>query len=234
MTTAEFRLEFDSLYDNITSGSAPGLDDYDRSYFLSKAQDEKVKSLYKIFESDERSRRVLNNLVLFHTTSTDITDSSGINTESQMFEIPATTQYIVAESVITDSDLTIRVKPTTHDELSSVLDDPFRKPSVDNIEKYALRLDRGDVSSTKVIELILFGDDVKTYSCRYIKKPVPIVLSDLTAIQNGISIEGITAETQCELDSSIHREIIDRAVELALEAFEQQRLQTKVQLNKNK
>ena len=232
MTTDEFRLEFDTAYDNITNGSAPGLDDYDRSYFLSVAQDELVKSVYdKSFEKDETSRRRLDTIVSFYTTSTEVVTTDVMNSESQVFEIPADLQYVVAENAVTDGSINIDVKPKTHDELASILRNPFQKPSVTKIEKFAIRLDRANVTTQRVVELILFDDDVADYNIRYVAKPTPIILSDLTAFGGGISIEGETDETQCSLDSFFHREIINRAVELALENLEQNRLQTKVQLN---
>lgn len=46
MTTKEFSNEFDVLYNNITSNQAPGLDEYEKSVFLTKAQDEVVKSYF--------------------------------------------------------------------------------------------------------------------------------------------------------------------------------------------
>ena len=49
---------------------------------------------------------------------------------------------------------------------------------------------------------------------RYLAKPTPIVLCDLTA--EGISIEGITTPTECKLSELLHQEILDRAVQLAV------------------
>lgn len=46
MTNAEFSNEFDILYNSITSNQAPGLDEYEKSVFLTKAQDEIVKSYF--------------------------------------------------------------------------------------------------------------------------------------------------------------------------------------------
>ena len=40
MTNEEFSNEFDVLYNSITSNQAPGLDEYEKSVFLTKAQDE--------------------------------------------------------------------------------------------------------------------------------------------------------------------------------------------------
>lgn len=46
MTNPEFSNEFDVLYNNITSNQAPGLDEYEKSVFLTKAQDEILKSYF--------------------------------------------------------------------------------------------------------------------------------------------------------------------------------------------
>lgn len=46
MTNNELSNEFDVLYNNITSNQAPGLDEYEKSVFLTKAQDEIVKSYF--------------------------------------------------------------------------------------------------------------------------------------------------------------------------------------------
>lgn len=46
MTTEEFSNEFDVLYNNIMSNQAPGLDEYEKSVFLTKAQYEIVKNYF--------------------------------------------------------------------------------------------------------------------------------------------------------------------------------------------
>ena len=46
MTNQEFSNEFDILYNNISSNQAPGLDEYEKSVFLTKAQDEIVKNYF--------------------------------------------------------------------------------------------------------------------------------------------------------------------------------------------
>lgn len=37
MTNAEFSNEFDTLFNNITSNQAPGIDEYEKSVFLTQA-----------------------------------------------------------------------------------------------------------------------------------------------------------------------------------------------------
>lgn len=46
MTNKEFSDEFDVLYNSITSNKAPGLDEYEKSVFLTKAQDEIIKAYF--------------------------------------------------------------------------------------------------------------------------------------------------------------------------------------------
>ena len=46
MTIKEFSDEFDILYNNINSNQAPGLNDYEKSIFLTKAQEELILSYY--------------------------------------------------------------------------------------------------------------------------------------------------------------------------------------------
>lgn len=55
------------------------------------------------------------------------------------------------------------------------------------------------------------ADTITKYTARYIRRPNPIIVSDL----DGLTIEGEGSQSACELDDSIHEEIVQRAVELA-------------------
>lgn len=46
MTNQEFSNEFDILYNNIMSNQAPGLDEYEKSVFLTKAQEELIRDYF--------------------------------------------------------------------------------------------------------------------------------------------------------------------------------------------
>lgn len=71
--------------------------------------------------------------------------------------------------------------------------------------------------ATPVIELIgRFKESSLTYTVRYVRRPRPIILRDLG---EGLSIQGESAESSCELDESLHQEILKRAVELAKAAY---------------
>jgi two-component system response regulator HydG len=71
---------------------------------------------------------------------------------------------------------------------------------------------------------------VDRYKFRYIMFPTPIVLGNLLTEYpfENLSIDGITAEQTCELGESIHREILNRAVEIAVENYKPAALQTKM------
>jgi hypothetical protein len=68
MTASEFEREFDLLYNNIMSNAAPSIDSYEKSVFLTKAQEELITTLYEgTFEGSERLTEYLNHLVVTKT-----------------------------------------------------------------------------------------------------------------------------------------------------------------------
>ena len=46
-TSEEWSIEFDLLYNNISSNQAPGLTEYEKSVFLTQAQEALILDLYK-------------------------------------------------------------------------------------------------------------------------------------------------------------------------------------------
>lgn len=217
MTNPEFSIEFDILYNNISSNKAPGLNEYEKSVFLTKAQEQIVTELYSgrnttynSFEETEELRRYLSSLIV--TTgcplySEEDKDLIKITNNSMLFSIPENVLFLVKEVIVSSNYSEIDVYPVSQDELSKILKNPFRGPSNDR----ALRLDVG----TNIVEVI-YPSIISTYKVRYIRKPNPIILTDL---EDDLSINGISEESECELDSSLHRTILDRAVALALQTM---------------
>ena len=216
MTNPEFSIEFDILYNNISSNKAPGLNEYEKSVFLTKAQEQIVTELYSgrnttynSFEETEELRRYLSSLIV--TTicppySGEDKESIKITNDSMLFSIPENVLFLVKE-VLISNDNNIDVYPVSQDELSKILKNPFRGPS----DNRALRLDVG----TNIVEII-YPISITSYQVRYIRKPNPIILINL---EDDLSINGISEESECELDSSLHRTILDRAVALALQTM---------------
>lgn len=233
MTTSEFNSEFDILYDNLATKGAPGVNKFEKSVFLTKAQEEIVKEAYLSFESDENLRKDLNHLIKAHSTSVKTTSTSGINPGSVFFVIPVDTWYIVNERIELSAPGTcydkkvITVRPVTHDEYNINIDSPFRKPN----GRKAWRLDIDLGGGSKTVEIISQYTPSK-YHMRYLKKPKPIILTDLSTNYPGYTIEGLTAQTECELTTEMHRKILNRAVEHAIGSYRENSLQAKVELNK--
>lgn len=53
-----------------------------------------------------------------------------------------------------------------------------------------------------------------TYKIRYIRRPRPIVLEDLP---DGLEIDGTSIESDCELNPILHQDILNKAVEIAVQ-----------------
>lgn len=214
MTNPEFSIEFDILYNNISSNKAPGLNEYEKSVFLTKAQEQIVTELYSgrnttynSFEETEEQRRYLHSLITTSSLeeSTEIDDI--ITSNSSIYKLPENIMFITYETAILTGNKEVTVYPVSQDELSKIIKNPFRGPSNNRV----LRLDLGNNS----IEVIS-NYDITKYLIRYIRKPNPIILVDL---EDELSINGVTEESECELDSSLHRTILDRAVALALQTM---------------
>lgn len=241
MTVSEFKNEFLIHYNAIATNSAPGLDDYEISIFLTKAQLEIVKNYYNPngnkykdgFENSEKRRTDLKELVRDYKSTTIIQSNLAISKDSKFFKIPNDVFVTLHEQAkLSTNDcmngniLNVYVK--THDEYSVQTDNPFKNPDRSTV----WRLNFSMIGNDKVAELIS-PYNISTYQFRYVKFPRPIVLSDLSVTfpGEGLSIDGVTSQQTSELDQEIHREIVDRAVELALRDYKPSNLESKIQLD---
>ena len=241
MTTTELKNEFNIHYNSIASNSAPSIDDYEMSVYLTKAQLEIVKNYYNPlgnkykngFEESEKRRNDLKELIVDYKSITKVPSTKNIISYSKFFRIPQDVFLPIYESVkIKTNDCLnhkyVNVFVKTHDEFNIQIDNPFKKPDKD----HAWRMDYSSIDGNKVVEIIT-PFDVEEYQIRYIKYPEPIIISNLNATfpSENLSIDGITTAQTCKLSDSICREIIDRAVELALRDYKPSNLESKIQLD---
>ena len=240
MTLSEFKNEFQISYNNIATNSAPNIDDYELSVYLTKAQLELIKDYYNPngnkykegFESSEKRRIDLKELIVSYTNNNYFTSSKAIHKNSKFFNIPNDVFLIINENVEIlnkgcDNERVSNVKPVTHDEFSKQIFNPFKRPN-----KYiSWRLDYSKIDSKNVVEIISEFDII--YKLRYIKYRKPIIITDLNLFypDDNLSIDGYTNALDCELNKEIHREIIDRAVELALRDYKPSGLESKIQID---
>ena len=225
MTTEEFSNEFDTLLNSYSTieafGKTPStieLDEYEKSVFLTNAQEEIVIGMYNgknpfgdSFERTEEIRRYLSDLIKTYTTTDKKVGYTGLSKSSIFFELPDDLWFITYESVnLKDDELgcmsgeDISVIPITQDEYHRIRKNPFRGTN----ERRALRLDL----SGKVVEIVS-KYNVERYLVRYLSRPAPIILTNLP---DNLSINGISKKTECELNPVIHRAILERAVKLAI------------------
>ena len=230
MTADEFSNAFDTLvssyrrfkdFDNKEVLDSIEFNEYEKSYFLPKPQDELVIALYngknvsgESFESTEELRRYLSNLVK-EARLQPITNTSGlvigIGSNSKFFTLPQDLWYITYEAVDIDgarcSALSpMDVYPVTQDDYNKTKRNPFRGAN----DRRALRLDLSD----GVIEIVC-KYIVKDYYVRYLRKPKPIVLVNMP---NNLTIDGEGKKSECELHEALHQRILERAVTEALQS----------------
>ena len=233
MLTTEFSLEFDILYNSISSNAAPGIDEYEKSVFLTQAQEDYVRDLAERFDSSEKARRELANLVNSGVSSTPLNyPSESINQRSRFFNVNDDVMYIVSEKVkLSSTDACLknketRVIPIRHDEYSVNIRNPFKKPN----GEISWRVDYKDLNSGKVVEIITVeNSNPSEYFYRYIKYPKPIILEALPTE----TIRGLNVVTECELSESLHKTILDKAVNMALATTGNPILQARTILERN-
>lgn len=79
----------------------------------------------------------------------------------------------------------------------------------------------GELVSVPVFEIIgNFPSFEVEYNMRYVRTPKPIILVNLSEVQEGLSIDGYNKITECELPANMHEEILQRAVELAKATYQ--------------
>lgn len=227
MTPKEFSSQFDILYDNITSGKAPGLNDYEKSVFLTKAQDQLIKNYftplgnkYQEGHSDSHKRTIdFSNITKSENAITGIIGTGTTYRDTMIYERPADILIPRGFVLRNDSNKELQVVSVTEEELTRLFSKPYKQP----YKGQAYKLEES--TSDKVYQIIVgqahINADFKLY-VRYVKVPKPIILMDIEAFEyemgleeNTLSINGTRTISECELDPATHNEILDRAVNIA-------------------
>lgn len=221
MTVAEFDIEFDVLYNNIKSASAPGLDGYEKSVFLTQAQRIFVQELSNKVDLSENEKRVLEKLTKQEALSIDATNgaNAAISADSIFYLAPNALKINYEVLNITYSGVTkdIDVIPIKQDEYRVQKDNPFKKPNIYGLNPLAWRLDYGGETNSTIEIVPPNGVTINSYKVRYIKQPSPIILEDLSSLS--LTIEGETSPATCVLNEFTHLPILQLAVNLAKQTY---------------
>lgn len=223
MTNSEFSNEFDVLYNNITSNQAPGLDEYEKSVFLTKAQDEVVKSYFNPrlnksqegFDGNEK-RQIDFSMIMRVKNYNDFQDATFDNKPNSK-KVLLDNDIMMFINEFADvkrgtEDVRLTVIPLDYREYARLMSKPYKRPL--NYQAWRLIDNNG---GNNYAELILSNvrDSLVKYSIRYIKRPRAIILDKL----DGVTLDGTYNKQDCELDPILHPEILQRAVELAKAAY---------------
>lgn len=228
MTTQEFSNEFDVLYNNIMSNQAPGLDEYEKSVFLTKAQSEVIKNYFNPkgnkyqegFDGSQKRQMDFSKLINTHTSSGTVpTSTSFFGNVAGAYKIDWPEDVFIVINEVVDvtkkgesGNYRLQVIPIKYDEYLRVSSKPYKQP----LKNQAWRIINGE-DNINLIVGHLNSVSTNGYHMRYIKHPNPIILENLEGIN--LSINNKTAVMGCELDPEIHPEILQRAVELAKAAY---------------
>lgn len=221
MNVQELSNLFDTLLqpyitkDNFGKQNTLAFDEYEKSIFLTKAQEQIVLELYQELEQSEEVRKYLSNLIKTDNyIPVGEQDETLINNNFKSYKVEISNDIlfmIYEQCTLSDENNCINNKivsvvPTIHDDLDKVLKNPFKSPN----SRKVIRLDFDNK-----IELIS-KYNISNYKVRYLKKPNPIIL---VALEDNLSINnGDTKVSNGETNPILHERIVQRAVQLAVQS----------------
>jgi len=241
MTIEQFHREFKVFFDKADSSAYPEFLDGEIDIYLNEAQERIVKQRYgknnvyrSGFEEIQKRTEDLKELVVTKFTSLsqntayqdvgdnvykadlkDLYDDANLNTtasEEYQFFLKA-----IAETCqVNDNQLECctwsRVKLVQHDDISTVANDPFNKPKKG---RPIIFFEEGSI-----FVWTAEGYEVNGFQVTFIKRP---------AVMN-IGTYG-SVVTECELSEHLHKELLQEAIQVALENIGSPRVQTQGPLN---
>ena len=201
MTLEELSNEFDVIVNSYDNSQSLVFNEYEKSIYLTKAQEYIIKDLYRNYEGTEELNSYLKTLIKDKTYP--IEDSTNIE-----LDYPDNFLYILKEyaniNTTCKSNNRVDVLPITQDEYNEVVRNPFR-----GSKSKVLRLEENKIKLITDLPII-------SYTMTYLSNPSPIILVDLP---NGLTINNESKKsTTIETSESIHREILDKAVQLAIQS----------------
>lgn len=219
MTIIEFSNQFDILYNNITSNQAPGLNEYEKSVLLTKAQDEIVKNYFEASSLGNTVKKGFDDTILrqmdFSSLMTTREYQDGIIGESTLdpraivYDIPENDNvYIVInESLhLMDDNGVVKgvrqVVPLSYLEYSRLMLKPFKQPVKNQAWRLITSGKRGELNkiddnstvNTRV-EIITTNADLNHYTGN--------MVIDLPEKNIDTSVEDITKDINISINEPI-------------------------------
>lgn len=210
-TSEEWSVNFDILYNNISSNQAPGLTEYEKSVFLTQAQEAVILDLYKgtsgdAFETTEEVTRYLSSLVKINYPEDDdvkVLQSTKKGMNMYAYVLPDDVWFVTYQSgsIKVEEKITrdVIVVPSRQDSLYKDLNNPFKGPNKNKV-----------LAISEEGSIILYSKyPINTFYIKYLKRPNPIVLED-----SELEISD-TSDFSVEIPESLHNQVLYKAVQLA-------------------
>ncbi len=196
LTAPEMQYEAKVIYEAIASSDAPGYTSKQWSVLLTQAQENVVMETLRLgFDFDELRRRVIHSLIEEKTLDSGFQPAFG----ESAYKVNLEADYL---HIIKDTaNSTVKVRPVSYDFYHANIENPFESP----YKREFWRLTGKDS-----VIIVTDGSELTSYYIRYLKRPKPIITKDISG-----EIENISEETDCELDHSVHRQIVNEAAKLA-------------------
>lgn len=141
MTIQEFSTEFDVLYNNVTSNQAPGLNEYEKSVFLTKAQSQLVNEYFNSrtdgfgggFDGSQKRQYDFSGLVrverLFdiNTFKERVDATEKLDRRSKVFLFPQN-YFLAVNEILSDEKWQYSVIPLSYVEYQRLMLKPYNFP----------------------------------------------------------------------------------------------------------
>ena len=203
-TSEEWSVNFDILYNNISSNQAPGLTEYEKSVFLTQAQEAVILDLYKgtsgdAFETTEEVTRYLSSLVKTHRFNNITPEDKQYVVDTSEVDNLWFITYQSGSITVGENTRDVIVVPSRQGSLYKDLNNPFKGPNKNKV-----------LAISEEGSIILYSKyPISTFYIKYLKRPNPIVLDN-----SELEISNVS-DFSVEIPESLHNQVLYKAVQLA-------------------
>lgn len=135
MSTQEFSDQFDVLYNNITSNQAPGLNEYEKSLFLTKAQSEIVKNyltpkgnLHQDGFDDTQKRQYDFSSIIRWKQLSVYSGATKFDPRAFVYKFPSDFFICLNEKLVDSANIHYTVRPISFEEYDRLMSKPYKFP----------------------------------------------------------------------------------------------------------
>lgn len=220
MNNIEFSNQFDVLYNNVTSNQAPGLNEYEKSVFLTKAQDEILKDYFNPksnpkqegFDNTIKRQADFSGLMREDNATLVSSPTSQFDPRSLVYQIPKEVYLTINEQIVLKDNNDVKgirqLIPINYIEYQRLMSKPYKEPLKYQSWKLQTSTESNNFNGKRIVEVILTSTDKKSsytkeYKIRFITFPKPIILSDFSdSFGEDISINGYNGSEENYSDSA--------------------------------